>query len=421
MHKTTKKSVVSWCFFDWAVSSFSSLVMTFIFATYFTQSVAKTPLLGTAQWGDAVALAGVLVAICGPIFGAIADAHGPRKPWLAICVAMTVIATALLWWVKPAHQYATYMLTLVVFGIIGLEVGTIFYNAMLRHIAPEKYIGRISGWAWGLGYVGGLICLTISLVLFIHPQVTWFHLDHATAAQVRICGPFVAAWILIFSLPLFIWTRDQSVGQKVGRKQLVRSGLATLWRTLRTLPSTHKTIFLFLIAHMLYMDGLNTLFAFGGIYAAGTFGLTMSQVLVFGIAMNVTAGIGAAGFAWLDDLWGAKPTVLLSLVLLVTIGCGVLLVHSTLWFWVLALTLGLFVGPVQAASRSLMARLSPPELINEFFGLYAFSGKATAFINPWLVGMLTLYFNSQRIGMASVMFFMLAGALLLLCVRVSKV
>ena len=411
MQKTSKPAIVAWCFYDWANSAFSTLVITFIFATYFTQAVAKTEIIGTAQWGNAIALAGIIVALLSPLLGAIADHQGCRKPWLACFTLLMIVSSALLWFIKPENQYTIGMLTLVVLGTIGFEIGVVFYNAMLRGLAPKNYIGRISGWAWGLGYAGGLVCLIIALIVFVNSDTAWFHLNPKTAAQIRICGPLVAIWIMIFSLPLFSLTPD-AAATGIRTSVAINRGCKTLWHTLRTLPQ-HKSILLFLIARMLYIDGLNTLFAFGGIYAAGTFGLSFSQVLQFGIAMNITAGLGAAAFAWIDDYFGAKKTVLISLVAMIMTGSGILLVQSQLWFWILALILGLFVGPVQAASRSFMVRLAPPEIMTEMFGLYAFSGKATAFVNPWLVGMLTLAFNSQRIGMASVIGFLIVGALLL--------
>jgi UMF1 family MFS transporter len=190
----------------------------------------------------------------------------------------------------------------------------------------------------------------------------------------------------------------------------------TLLKTLRTLPS-HRNIFIFLIARMLYTDGLNALFAFGGIYASGTFGLSFSQVMEFGIGMSVAAAIGASVFAWFDDRVGAKKVILISLFFLMTLGIGILIIHSTFWFWVLALTLGLFIGSVQSASRSFMARIAPKEIVTELFGLYALSGRATAFMNPWLIGMITVAFDSQRIGMSSIFIFLLAGGVLMMWVN----
>lgn len=404
-------AIVAWGIYDWASSAFPVLVTTFVFATYFTESVAKNRLVGTEQWGDAIALAGIMIAILGPIFGAIADRQGRRKPWLFFFTLLMVVSTASLWFMTPTQQHVIPMLVLVVLGTLGLEIGMVFYNAMLQNLAPKDYIGRISGWGWGLGYAGGLTCLILTLILFIQPETRLFYLNTHTAEQIRIAGPFIAIWILLFSWPVFVFTPDRP-STHVRAVTAIKEALQTLRKTLRALPK-RRSILLFLIAHMLYIDGLNTLFAFGGIYAAGTFHLSFVDVLKFGIAMNVAAGLGAAAFAWVDDFLGAKKTILISLFCLILAGVGILLVRSQLWFWILALILGLFVGPVQAASRSLMVRISPPKIVTELFGLYALSGKATAFINPWLVGLLTVTFHSQRVGMSSVFVFLFIGGVLL--------
>ena len=181
----------------------------------------------------------------------------------------------------------------------------------------------------------------------------------------------------------------------------------------------YRQIALFLLARMIYTDGLITLFAFGGIYAAGTFGMSLDEVIQFGIALNVTAGLGAAAFAWADDRFGPRPVILVSLVALTILGTGTLLVESKTWFWILGSALGLFVGPAQAASRSLMARLAPPELETEMFGLYALSGKATAFMGPLVLGIATEIFDSQRAGMATILVFFAVGGVLLTFVRLA--
>lgn len=415
---TSKSAVVAWGFYDWASSAFPTLVTTFIFATYFTESVAKNQFVGTALWGYAIAIAGILIALLSPIFGAIADQQGRRKPWLFFFTMLMALSTAFLWFIKPAYSYVITMLILVVLGTIGLEIGAVFYNAMLQNLSPKNYIGRISGWAWGFGYAGGLACLILTLVLFIKPEISWFDFNTKTAEQIRICGPFISVWIILFAWPIFFFTPDIQP-TKIRAHIAMSRAFKMLWKTLCQLPK-HKTILLFLIAHMLYIDGLNTLFAFGGIYAAGTFGMQFYQVLEFGIAMNITAGIGAAAFAWVDDWIGAKKTILIALFCMIVTGVGILIIKSQLWFWILALTLGLFVGPVQAASRSLMVHLAPPHIVTEMFGLYALSGKATAFINPWLVGLLTVAFSSQRLGMSSIFIFLFIGALLLINVHEDK-
>jgi MFS transporter, UMF1 family len=410
-----RKGIIAWCIYDWANSAFPTVIMTFVFSTYFTKSVAKNTFLGTAQWGHAVALAGIIIAMTSPIFGAVADHQGRRKPWLAFFTLVCIVASAMLWYTKPHVSDVTWALSWSVLGIIGFEIGMVFYNAMLSDLAPKNYLGRISGWAWGLGYFGGLASLLIVLFVFIDGHGLWLHLNIKTAEQIRINGPFVALWFILFAWPLFLWTPDRSP-TGIPCKTALFKGFKSLYQTLLEVRK-NKEILKFLLSRIFYIDGLNTIFAFGGIYAAGTFGMTFAEVIQFGIAMNIAAGLGAIGFAWLDDYKGAKLTVLISLVIMIICGSTMLLVHSKLLFWIFGMGLSLCVGPVQAASRSLMVRLSPKHLVTELFGLYAFSGKATAFLGPWILGTVTLAFNSQRIGMSIVMVFLLIGGLILTRVK----
>lgn len=412
--KASFLSLFSWCLFDWANSSFSTIVITFIFSTYFTQAIAANKIIGTAQWGDAMALAGIIIAILSPILGAIADHHGKRKPWLALFSLITIISAALLWYAKPELAYVHFTLTCVVLGTIGMEVGMVFYNAMLSDIAPKEFLGRLSGWAWGMGYIGGLVALVIALFVLLNHSA-WFGLNLKTEEQVRICGPMVAIWFTLFGWPLFAFTPDQP-RSGLGMYRSMLKGLHSLYLTLRK-AREHKNIMIFLLGRMLYTDGLNTLFTFGGIYAAGTFGMSYSKIIMYGIMMNISAGIGSGVLAWLDDYKGSKFTILFSIILMVTAGLGTLLVTSELWFWLLSWIVGLCVGPIQAASRSYIIRITPPAMITEMFGLFALSGKATAFVGPWLVGLITLWTQSQRLGMSTVMIFMLSGAALLFFVK----
>ncbi len=416
INKLPKKNIITiiaWSFFDWANSAFATIITTFIISAYFTRYIATNEIIGTSQWGDAIAIAGILIAIFSPIFGAIADHGTSRKPWLGLFTAVAIVSMALLWNAYPHPSYVYFTLACVVCGTLGIEIGMVFYNALLPNIAPKGFVGRVSGWAWGLGYAGGLSALIIALFCFVQSPPSW--LSTATAAQVRITGPFAAVWLLVFSLPLFLLVPDRNPNG-VSLVKAMKIGLKELGGTLKTLPN-HKAILIFLIAHMIYIDGLNTVFAFGGIYAAGTFNMKLAQIIQLGIAMNVAAGIGAAVFAWIDDYLGAKPTILFSLGALLLTGIGLVLTHSVVWFWILGIILAIFVGPVQAASRSLMVRLVPKAKATQFFGLYAFSGKVTTFIGPWIFGLATLHFASQRAGISTVLIFFLIGAILLLAVR----
>jgi len=406
---------VAWAFYDWANSAVATVITSFVFATYFTRAVAPSPEEGTVLWSHAQSASALAIAVLAPVLGAVADRGGRRKPWLAAFTLLSVVATALMWFVLPSPDYVLLALVLVAVGTVGFEFGTVFYNAMLPDLAPRERLGRWSGWGWGLGYLGGLSALVICLVGFVQTEQPWFGVGKAEQANIRATTVVVAIWFAVFALPLFLLTPDRpSRGVPMGRA--VREGLTMLGLTLRRLRH-RPTVALFLLAQMLYADGLATLFAFGGIYAAGTFGMSFAEVIQFGIALNITAGIGAVAFAPLDDRIGARRTILLSLCGLIVCGALVLLVESKTMFWVWGSALGLFVGPTQAASRSMMARLAPPDERAEMFGLLALSGKATAFLGPALLGWATWAFASQRAGMATILLFWIAGLAVLTRVK----
>jgi UMF1 family MFS transporter len=410
-----RRSIAGWALYDWASSAFPTVIVTFVFAAYFTQAVAENPEVGTAQWGAAMSLSVLLVAVLSPLLGAIADRGGRRKPWILVCTLVSAAASAGLWVVAPGAAHLMTALVLVAVANAAFEFGQVFYNAMLPEVASPERIGRVSGWAWSLGYAGGLACLALTLVAFVQPEPALFGLDREAAEHVRITGPLVAVWFLVFAVPLFVFTPDRP-SSGLGPRVAAAAGLRQLIETLRRLPR-YRNIARFLIARMLYTDGLNTLFTFGGIYAAGTFGMSVEEILIFGIILNVASGLGALGFAWVDDWIGAKRTVIIAVSALTLFSGAILLIEDKLMFYVLGCLIGSMLGPAQAASRSFMARLAPAELRTEMFGLYALAGKATAFIGPALVGWVTLWAHSQRVGMATILLFFVAGLILLIPVR----
>lgn len=413
--RTGRGGLISWCLYDWANSAFPTVVTTFVFAAYFTQAVAPSPETGTALWGEAMALAGLLIALASPPLGAIADQGGRRKPWVAAFTGLCVVATAALWWVTPQPGAVPLALLALVLGTVGVELASVFYNAMLPDLVARGRYGRLSGWGWGIGYAGGLACLVVALFGLVQADPPPFGLQKADAEHVRATAPLVALWFALFALPLFLFTPDvPCTGLPAG--QAVRRGLSSLLTTLRSVRR-HRQIVRFLMARIFYIDGLNTLFAFGGIYAAGTFGMDIAEIIRFGIAMNVTAGLGAFAFGWFDDRVGPKATITVSLLGLILLGGGLLIVESKAWFWTLGLPLGLFVGPAQSASRSLMAHLAPEDLRTEMFGLFALSGKITAFAGPAILGWVTVVSGSQRWGMATILVSLVIGLLILLPVR----
>ncbi len=419
----TRLGVLSWCLYDWANSAFNTIIGTFVFSVYFARGIYGEETQGGSVWALTIGIAGLIVAVCSPVLGAIADQFGRRKPWLAGFLIITVVATGLLWFALPTREMVAYTLVLVLVATVSFELGFVFYNAMLDDIAPPAMVGRVSGWAWGLGYFGGLASLAIALFAFVQPEVPWFGLSKEGAQNIRATALLAAVWFAVFSLPLFLFTRDLE-RTSVRLVVAVRQGLSVLAGTLREVRR-HGNIVRFLIASALYRDGLSTLFAVGGIYAAATFGMSFEQVLLFAIGLNVTAGLGAAAFAFVDDWIGSRRTIIIGLLGLLVTGLPLLLVTDQTFFLALGLALGLFVGPTQAASRTYMARLAPAHMQTEMFGLYAFTGKSVAFLGPILFAVVTETAravlgdaaNAQRYGMATIVLFWLAGLLLLMTVR----
>lgn len=401
------RGLFAWCLYDWANSAFPTVITTFVFSAYFTKVVSTDVSHATAVWGYAMSLSALAVAVLGPVLGAIADNGGRRKPWLGVFSLICVMASAALWLVEPDPSFAMTALVLVAVANAAFETGMIFYNAMLPDLVPASRMGRLSGWGWGLGYFGGLACLALVLVGFVQAQQPWFGLATESAEHLRITGPVVAIWFGVFCLPLFFMCPDNARKTR-DMMTAVRSGLVTLITTVREVRH-HGNIVRYLIARMLYVDGLNTLFAFGGIYAAGTFGLTFEELIIFGIGMNVTAGLGALGFAWLDDRTGPRRVILIAVSGLAVLGTALLVVDGKTAFWLCGLPLGIFVGPAQSAGRTLMARIAPDHKRTEMFGLFALSGKATAFLGPALLGWVTVAMDSQRWGMATIIVFFVAG------------
>ena len=404
------KIVWAWAFYDWANSAFTTLVVTFVYSTYFTKAMAPDEVTGTAWWSRAVAVSALLTAVLAPILGAAADRAGDRKRFLAVATALCVGATTLLAFVPPSMASAGLVaLTLFVIADISFETGNVFYNAFLPTIASPERIGRVSGHGWGLGYAGGLVCMGLALVGFVRPEVPWFGLSTTEGFNVRATNLLVAAWFLAFSIPLFLFVPERRVS---GVRVDPRAALRELAQTIRAIRR-YSEIVKFLIARLVFNDGLVTVFAFGGIYAAGTFGMSLSEVILFGVALNVTSGLGAVVFGFVDDKIGGKKTILVSLVALSLATLLAVWAPTRLWFWIAGLLIGVFVGPNQSASRSLMGRFVPERHQAEFFGFFAFSGKATSFLGPLLLGAVTQAFDSQRVGVATVIAFFVVGGILL--------
>jgi UMF1 family MFS transporter len=405
----------AWALYDWANSAFPTVVSTFVIAAYFAQGVAPDPATGQAMWGWMQTAAGLAIAVLSPVLGAVADAGGRRRLMLLICTVVTSVFTALIWFATPQPESMLWALTCVGVATVGFELGTVFYNSMLPQVAPLERLGRISGLAWGLGYAGGLACLAVSLLLLVRPDPSPLGLDRANAEHVRATAVLVAVWMLGFGWPVLLALPDPA-GARPGWKAAARNGLAEILSVLRGLPR-RPAMARFLVARLFYTDGLNTLFAFGAIFAAGVFGMTFEEILLFGIALNVTAGLGAAGFGLLEDRLGSRQTILVALAAMIVIGFGLVIVESKTMFWGLAMALGIFMGPAQSASRSYMAAMAPPGEVSAHFGLFALSGRITGFLGPAALAVVTGITGNQRMGMATVLVFLAIGAAIMLTVR----
>ena len=405
-----RKEIWSWCFYDFGNAAFTTLVITFIYSTYFTKAIAENEIDGTYLWSQAIAITAVIVSLLSPILGAIADKGGYRKIFLTLTTYISIGATALLFF--PIKGQILFALILVVIANVNFELGGVFYNAYLPEIVSRKKIGRISGIGWGAGYLGGLLAMLVAMVGFVSPDVPWFGLDIDTGEHIRATNILVAAWFFIFTLPAILYLKEKKVESANRIVIVVLNSIQALKKTFQEIKSYKNTV-RFLISRLIYNDGLVTIFAFGAIYASGTFGFTFNEIMIFGIVLNIAAGSGAFLMGYIDDVIGGKLTIQISLIGLMIAVLLAVFANSKLLFWVSGIIVGLFAGPNQSASRSLMGRLTPPDKINEFYGFFAFSGKLTSFLGPMLLGIFTKYFSSQRYGVAVVFIFFFVGFLLM--------
>jgi len=446
MRTASRPALAGWMLFDWAAQPFFTLLTTFIYAPYFANAVAGDPVYGQALWGYATAAAGLGIALCSPLLGAVADAAGRRKPWIAVFGAVFAVATAMLWFGKP-NDPSTIPVVLVSFAIamLAVEFATVFNNAMMPSLVSADRLGRLSGAGWAIGYLGGILSLVIMLgFLVASPQTgrtligiePLFGLDPAMREGDRIAGPLTGLWFVVFVIPLFLFTPDQP--RRLALVAAVRRGAATLADSLRGLRHNRNAA-LFLIAHMIYADGLIALFVFGGIYGASLFGWATIQLGIFGVLLAISGFFGCLVGGYLDDRIGPRRVVMASLVLLLTSlfallalgpdyfgpfalappepGGGLFAASGERLLIAIGALIGFAAGPLQAASRTLLVQVAPAERITQFFGLLALSGRITSFLGPLAVGIVTQVTGSQRIGISILTAFFGVGLVLLCRVR----
>ena len=435
-----RRGVFGWMLFDWANQPFYTLVLTFIFAPYFTSQVIPDPVAGQAIWGAAAAAAGVAVALLSPVLGAIADGTGRRKAWVLAFSVPYVLGCLALWLAVPGM--AAVWPVLLAFGLayVGSELTILYTNAMLPDLGPREEIGRISGSGWALGFVGGLLSLLIMLALLVpapgSPRTLigiapLFGLDPARGEPARAAGPLSALWYMVFVIPLFLWTRDMPrTSRRAGAA--VRAGLGELAGALGTLRRARSLGF-YLAASMIYRDALAAIFVFGGVYAAGVLGWGTFALGICGITAAGAGALGAYAGGRADRALGPKPVVVatigaLILTCLALFGItrssvlGALVPpgshlpdHAFLAAGALIAAAG---GALQAASRTLLVhqaegRMGP----GQAFGLYALAGKATAFLGPSSVAFVTAWTGSQRLGVAPIIALFAIGLALLSFVK----
>ena len=394
-----KKEIISWSFYDFANQPFTTIIVTFVYGSFFTSVIASNESTGTLLWSWGIAITAIIVSILSPILGAIADTGGYRKFFLIFFTWICSIFSILLYF--PQSGDIVFALSLFIIANISFELGSVFCNSYLKDLSEQSNVGKISGFAWGLGFTGGLLSLFLSLSLF--------ELDSIGIRKINI---LVGIWFLIFSIPTFLYVNDRKK-EKFTKRHFVDS-FASIKKTFREVVK-YRIIVRFLIARLFFNDGLVTIFALGGIYAVDTLDFSFDEVMILGIVLNISAGIGSFAFGYLEDLIGVKKSINISLLVLIF---STLLAFIAPYFtfkqeifWTAGVLIGLMIGPNQSCSRSLMAKLTPKEKTNEFFGFFALTGKATSFLGPLLFGIVTINF-SQQVALWVVIFLFLIGFIL---------
>ncbi len=435
---TATRRIWGWYFFDWSSQPYNTLLLTFIFAPYMASILGD----GTAAqtvWGFGIGAAGLVIALLAPLLGAVADRTGGRMRFILLFSVMYVAGAWGLWQAAPGDINLWFVMISFGVGLIGMEFATTFSNAMLPDLGPPEQIGRISGSGWAFGYVGGVVALILVLTLFAEGDTgrtlvglsPILGLDPALREGTRAVGPFTAIWYVIFMIPFFLWVREPKKPGAVGIVTAMRGAWPDLKATLRRLPQ-RRSLSAYLLSSMFYRDALNGMYTFGGIYAAGVLGWGVTDVGVFGILAAVTGAI----FAWLggraDSRFGPRPVIIVCLIVLSLVAVGIVFVSREAVFgmpvgkesrlpdaafYALGALIGAAGGAVQTASRTMMVRQADPARMTEAFGLYALAGKATSFIAPLTIGVVTGLTGSQQWGITPLIALFLIGLGLLVWVR----
>jgi MFS transporter, UMF1 family len=427
-----RKQVVSWALWDWATQPFNSVILTFVFASLYLVSDSFLPasvaaledgdpakeqaLAGlTSGYGLVTTLAGVLIFLLAPVLGQRADATGRKKATLMLFTGLLALLQFGLFFVHAEPAYFWLGATILALGAVVSEIAGVNYNAMLHQVSTRRTIGKVSGLGWGLGYIGGIVALVIVVVLTF---ADWFGLDTSDGLAYRLIAVGAAVWTVIFSIPIFLNVPESPPAEGRPRVNFFKS-YVVLVKDLVQLFKTSKPAFWFLFASAIYRDGLAGVFAFGGILAAVAFGFSANEVIIFGIAANVVAGVSTIFAGRADDRFGPKAVIVFALAGLVAMALVVFFFHDAgkIVFWTGGLLLSAFVGPAQAASRSLLARVTPIGLQGEIFGLYATTGRVASFISPAMWTLFIAISGSTIFGVLGIAIVLLVGLVLLIFVK----
>jgi len=399
--------------YDLANSAYTMIIITFVTSAYFANQIVGDPQIGAAYWQWTAGLCGMVIALTGPFIGAYADKNPRGKiNFLAIFTLLCILSTCLFWFAKPNSNYILF--TLIIFFISNYcyELGSVFYNSLLKNCSDEKNIGKTSGFAFALGYIGSVPIILLSLYFFIIPEKVLFDLDKNNFEHIRFIPLVVALWFLIFSLPMIYYFKKYISYQfNHDKTPMLKKIIEMIWKNKFT--SLGK----FLLARMIYSDALIVLIAGGGVYASGVFNFSPKDLLQLAIFGNIVAFIGVLIGGYLNDKISSKLIILICIsVLTGTVVYGSLIAQTKTEFFYNVMVISLFIGSIQSASRVMMTKLLYQTDLGKGFGLFSFSGRVTAFAGPLMVGTLT-YIYSQRIGFLSVSFFFILGFLLMLSVR----
>ncbi|WP_458112357.1 MFS transporter [Arthrobacter sp. R1-13] len=431
----SKGQILAWASWDWGSAAFNAIMTTFVFTVYLTSDAFGGEDQASAVLGGALAVAGLAIALLAPVTGQRSDIGGRRKLWLGVNTGVVALLTAMCFLVFPRPEFLLLGVTLIALGNVFFEFAGVNYNAMLAQISNPRNIGKVSGFGWGMGYLGGIVALLVVLQLFVQPSFDWFGASTEDGFNIRLVAVFSALWFFIFALPVLFAVPELPRPASAARLGFLAS-YGLLIRRITAIYRTSPHTIYFLLASAIFRDGLAAVFTFGGIIAAGTFGFELKDVIFFAIFGNVVAAVGAMIGGFLDDRVGPKAVILGSLVglliagtVILVLGNGDYVFFGIPWagattFWVFGLFLCLFVGPAQSSSRAYLARLAPDGESGELFGLYATTGRAVSFLAPTLFTLcialaapLVAEGEAQRWGILGIMVVLLAGLLVLLPVK----